>query len=94
MQIVYDKFFELLKIKGITQKQIREDLKLAGTILQRLRHNESVTMETIGNLCEYLRCQPSDIVEIIYSDVDFEVIQKQRQIEALQKQLADLQGGK
>ena len=91
MQIVYDKFFELLKIKGITQKQIREDLKLAGTILQRLRHNESVTMETIGTLCEYLRCQPSDIVEIIYSDVDFEAMQKQRQIEALQKQLAELQ---
>lgn len=64
MEISYQKLFDILKNKGIMQKTMREDLKLSGSIITRLKHNGSVTTETIGKICEYLQCTPNDIMEI------------------------------
>jgi DNA-binding Xre family transcriptional regulator len=88
MQIVYNKLFEKLKDKNIMQKKFIDDLSLGGLTMQKLRHNESVTTETIGKICEYLQCQPSDIMEIIY---DEDAIKANQEKAKLQAQIAELQ---
>lgn len=86
MEISYQRLFDILKDKGIMQKTMKEDLNLSGSIVARLKHNESVTTETLGKICEYLHCQPNDIMEVIY---DTEVTLKQKQ--AIEAQIAELQ---
>lgn len=90
MQINYDKLFLLLKDKNISQRKIKEKLNFSNGIFDNLRHNKSVTMETIGKICEYLRVQPSDIVEIIYDDNNAEKAKIEQQIAALQEKLKNM----
>lgn len=33
--------------------------------LQRIRHDKPITTETIGRLCEIMKCQPADLIEYI-----------------------------
>jgi DNA-binding Xre family transcriptional regulator len=76
------------------QKNIGSDLKINGGTMQKLRHNEPVTTETIGKICEYLRCQPNDIMEVIYDDdvlkANAERLEVERQIAELQAKLKTL----
>jgi DNA-binding Xre family transcriptional regulator len=88
MQILYYKLFNELKNRGIMQKTFINDLFISGVTMQHLRHNESVTMETIGKICEYLQCQPSDIVEIVFDDGITDEYKK-RQIAELETQIND-----
>lgn len=86
MKVVYYKLFDILKDRNIMQKTLIEDINLSGSIMQKIRRNENVTTETIGKICEYLRVQPSDVMEIIYDD-DIENIRKQREIAELERKL-------
>ena len=61
---------------------------------QRFSQNKSVTTDTIDKVCEYLKVQPGDIMEWIESEDKLKQIELEQQIEFLQKQLADLKGGK
>ena len=60
--------------------------------MQKMRHNESVTVATIGKICEYLRVQPSDVMEIIYDDGSNSLskMQLEAQIAALQDKLKQM----
>ena len=61
---------------------------------QRFSQNRTVNTDTIDKVCAFLHCQPGDIMEWVESEDQLKEIELKRQIEALQKQLADLQGGK
>jgi DNA-binding Xre family transcriptional regulator len=86
MQIIYNKLFNELKSRNIMQKTFIADLSLGGLTMNKLRHNESVTTETIGKICEYLQCQPSDIMEIIFNDGATDEYKK-KQIAELEAQI-------
>jgi DNA-binding Xre family transcriptional regulator len=88
MQVVYHKLFELLKEKKIMQKTFGSDLNINGGTMQKLRHNESVTTATIGKICEYLQCQPNDIMEVIY---DADIAKANAERLEVEKQIAELQ---
>ena len=47
-------------------------------------------MDTIDKVCTFLHCQPGDIMEWVESEDQLKEIELKRQIEALQKQLAEL----
>ena len=89
MRVVYDRLFALMKATNVMMKDIRGFV--GSSTITRLQHNESVTMDVIGKLCEYLGCQPNDIVEVIY-DPEFAEQRKQQQIAELQRQIEQLQG--
>lgn len=86
MKISYQGLFDILKDKGIMQKTMLNEIKLSSCVMQKIRKNESVTTDTLGKICEYLHCQPSDIMEVIY---DTEVTSKQKQ--AIEAQIAEFQ---
>ena len=65
MAIVYDKFWALLKEKGIKVQRLRDDKVVSQAALTNLRHNNDVIMPTVNALCSYLCCQPSDIMRFV-----------------------------
>lgn len=59
--IVYDKLWQTMKNKGITQYAL---INPAGQ-LSRLRKNQNISSHTINTLCDILDCQPGDLMEYI-----------------------------
>jgi DNA-binding Xre family transcriptional regulator len=92
MQVVYDKLFDKLKAEGIQQKTLREELSFSNSVFNRFRHNEPVTTETIGKICEYLNCTPNDIMEIKFDNELVQLYEAKRKEKAeIEKQIAELQ---
>lgn len=57
-----------LSEKGFTCSRMRKEKILSEATMQNLRNKESITLKTLNTICIILRCQPSDVVEIIASD--------------------------
>lgn len=89
MKIIYDKLFRLLDENNISQKYIKEELKITDSTFQKLRKNGNVNVETIGKFCEYFQVQPNDLLEIVYDEDSLEIERQQKIIE-LENQLAKL----
>lgn len=64
MPIVYDKFFRLLKAKGKTMYDLRKDKVVGTASIEKMRKGIGhIDTRSIEKLCEYLDCQPGDIME-------------------------------
>ena len=66
MPILYNKLFILLKEKNKTMYDLRKD-KIVGTAtLEKMRKGIGhVDTRSIESLCEYLDCQPGDLMEYV-----------------------------
>ena len=90
MIVVY-KLANILKEREMQWK----DLCNAGISVNmpaRFSQNKTVNTDTIDKVCTYLHIQPSDMMEWVESEEDLKEKEIQAQIDALQKQLADLKG--
>ena len=54
-----------LKEKGFSTYKIRKDKLLAESTVQALRMSAMVSLENIARICEWLECQPGDILEYV-----------------------------
>lgn len=63
--IVYDKLWQTMKEKGVTQYSLINQYHVSAGQLSRLRKNANVKSHTINMLCEILDCQPGDLMEYI-----------------------------
>lgn len=61
--IVYDKLFETMKSKGISQYRLIKEYKISTGQLDRLRRNENISTYTLNQLCTILNCRLEDIAE-------------------------------
>jgi putative transcriptional regulator len=61
--IVYDKLWETMKKKGISQYKLIKEYGFSTGQLDRLRKNGNVNAYTLNSLCEILNCRLSDIAE-------------------------------
>ncbi len=61
--ITYYKLFSLLHKKGLKTSDLRKIL--APATIAKLSKNESVSGESINKICLFLKCQPSDIMEVV-----------------------------
>ena len=66
--IVYDKLWNTMKEKGITQYALIHTHKISPAQITRLKRNESVSTHTINTFCKILDCEVSDIMEYIKED--------------------------
>lgn len=64
MIISYNKLWKLIIDKGINKTQLREMTGITTNILAKLGKNESVQIEILAKICEVLKCDLTDIVEI------------------------------
>lgn len=58
--IIYDRLWETLKKKGISQYNLVTDYNICKSLLQRLRNNEGISTHSINMLCNILDCQIQD----------------------------------
>ena len=69
--IKYDKLWDTMKEKGITQYTLYTKYKLSRSLLHRLRTNQSITTHNLNILCNILDCRIEDICEFS-KDENFE----------------------
>lgn len=63
--IVFDKLWETMKKKGITQYKLIHDYGISTGQLDRIRKNENINMYTLDMLCRILDCAVEDIIEYV-----------------------------
>lgn len=61
--IVFDKLWQTMKDRGISQYTLYKDYNISKAQVQRLKKNESVTTHTLDMLCKILKCKLEDIAE-------------------------------
>ena len=67
--IVFDKLWQTMAEKGITQYKLIKEYSFSTGQLDRLRKNGNVNTYTLDRLCEILNCELSDIAEYISENV-------------------------
>lgn len=63
--IVYDKLWQTMKEKGVSQYKLTKEHHVSNGQLDRLRKNRDVSTFTLNNLCRILNCRIEDIAEYI-----------------------------
>lgn len=61
--ITYKKLFKILEERNIPKTTLKREAKLSSATLAKLSKHEAVSMATLESICEYLNCQPGDILE-------------------------------
>lgn len=87
--IVYYKLENILKERGMIWKDLCE-AGISVNMPVKFSQNRPVNIETIDRVCTYLKVQPGDIMEWVEDENELKEKEIQAQIEALQKQLAEL----
>ena len=62
MGIYYYKLWDMLENRNITQRELIENLHLSTATLTKMRKNQTVSMETIDLIREYLGCDYGDMI--------------------------------
>lgn len=65
MMIVYDRLWETMKKKGVSQYALINKYHISPGQITRLKRNESVSTHTIGMFCRILQCSVSDVMEYV-----------------------------
>ena len=68
--VSYDKLWKLLIDKGMNRTELREASGLSFNVIAKLGKREMVSMESVIKICNALKCDISDIMEIVRVDGD------------------------
>lgn len=63
--VSYAPLWETMKRKGISTYALLKKYNFDAHTLNSLKHNKSVTVNTIESLCIILECTPNDVMEFI-----------------------------
>ena len=93
---IYSSQIQKYKVKSIIERLVenkeKNELKYNQITATKLKNNESVTIDTICNICDYFRCMPDEIMEFIPEENYPENIKaKQQAKQQIQAQIAELQ---
>lgn len=61
--IVYDRLWETMRRRGISQYKLIKEYSFSSGQIDRLRKNENVSTYTLDKLCDILNCDLEDIAE-------------------------------
>ena len=60
--ITYAPLWETLKRKQLSTYKLIKDYGLSKGTLDALKHDRNITMATLNDLCNLLKCTPSEII--------------------------------
>jgi len=63
--ISYDKLWQTMNKKGVTQYSLIKNYHISPAQITRLKRNESVSTHTIEMICKILKCNVEDIMQYI-----------------------------
>ena len=72
MKVCYDKLWKLLIDKKLKRTDLIKNANISSNVLARMGHEEPVSLDSIGKICEYLGCKVDDIIEICYLSMPYE----------------------
>ena len=88
--IVYYKLANILKERNMQWKDLC-NCGISVNMPSKFSQNKPVNTDTIDKVCAYLSVQPGDIMEWVEDEQKLKEKELTSQIEALKKQLAELQ---
>ena len=65
MTVSYKKLWKLLIDKDMKKKDLREAAGISTSSMAKLGKNENVTTDVLVKICKALKCDISDIMEIV-----------------------------
>ena len=65
MAVSYNKLWKLLIDKNMKKKELGEAAGISNSLIAKLGKNENVTTDVLVKICTALKCDISDIMEII-----------------------------
>ena len=65
MAVSYKKLFKLMIDRDIKRKDLKEMTGLSYATIAKLEKGENVQMDVLDKICVQLKCQLSDIAEIV-----------------------------
>ena len=63
--ISYDKLWQTMKLKNVTQYTLIKKYNISPAQITRLKRNQSVSTHTIETFCKILNCNVEDIMQYI-----------------------------
>lgn len=63
--IAYYKLLDMLNRKGMTREDLRKGIKCSSATITKISKNEYISMANLEEICKFLDCQPSDLIEYI-----------------------------
>jgi len=70
MKVCYDKLWKLLIDKKLKRTDLIKNANISSNVLARMGHEEPVSLDSIGKICEYLGCKVDDTLPAIISRKD------------------------
>ncbi len=64
--VKYDRLWETMKRKNVSQYRLINHYKISAGQLGRLRKNRYVSTHTLEMLCRILECGVEDVIEIVF----------------------------
>jgi len=61
--INFNPFWKTLKEKNISTYKLEQEYGLSRSLINKLKHNHSITLNTLNDLCELFECDVPDIIE-------------------------------
>ena len=61
--IVFDRLWDTMEKKGITQYMLIKSYGISPAQITRLKRNSNINSHTVNRLCEILECNVEDIME-------------------------------
>ena len=86
--IVYDKLGDYLQSKNMKYIDLQRELNLSPSVTAKFQKNRTISTDTLNKVCEYLKVQPSEIMEWI-PDAEYESANAEKL--AIEAQIAELQ---
>lgn len=63
MGIKYEKMLQIFQERGITSYTMKKEKIIGQATWKKIQEGGDIDTRTIGALCEYLNCQPGDLLE-------------------------------
>lgn len=65
MNISYKKLWKLIIDKDMTNVEVRKASGISSATFTKLKKNEMVSLEVLVKICQTLKCEIGDIIEIV-----------------------------
>lgn len=63
--ITFAPLWRTLKEKNISTYKLEHEYHMSKSMIHKLKHNKSITLNTLNELCNMFRCGISDIIEYV-----------------------------
>lgn len=67
--ISYEPLWETMRARNITTYTLINRYNVNPRTINNLKHNKSITMDTLEKLCAILECNPNDVVRFDQNDL-------------------------